>query len=136
MIEFTHRLRVLYGHTDQMGIVYYGRYYEFFEAGRNELLRNLDLPYYRMEEQGLFLPVVESHASYKGSFTYDDWVTIRTMVKELPSVKIRIDYELTTDAGELMVTGHTVHAFVDKQTRRPKRVPDSLLQVFRPYFKE
>lgn len=136
MIEFTHRLRVLYGHTDQMGIVYYGRYYEFFEAGRNELLRNLDLPYYRMEEQGLFLPVVESHASYKGSFTYDDWITIRTMVKELPSVKIRIDYELINESGEIMVTGHTIHAFVDQQTRRPKRVPESLLSVFRPYFKD
>lgn len=136
MIEFTHRLRVLYGHTDQMGIVYYGRYYEFFEAGRNELLRNLDLPYYRMEEQGLYLPVVESHAAYKGSFTYDDWITIRTMVKELPSVKIRIDYELTNVDGNLMVTGHTVHAFVDKLTRRPKRVPDSLLQVFSPFFKD
>lgn len=136
MIEFTHRLRVLYGHTDQMGIVYYGRYFEFFEAGRNELLRHLGLPYYRMEDQGFYLPVAEAQASYKGSFTYDDWMNIRTTVRELPTVRIRIDYELSNDEGTVLVTGYTVHAFVDQKSRRPRRIPDAVLQIFTPYFEK
>ncbi len=130
MISHTTRIRVLYGHTDQMSIVYYGRYYEYFEAGRNELLRELNLPYYRMENSGLMLPVIESHANYKGSFKYDDWVNVKTIVKEIPNVKIRIDYELTNDKGELLVTGHTIHVFVNTETRKPVKVPKEIADVF------
>lgn len=134
MISHTTRFRVLYGHTDQMSVVYYGRYFEYFEAGRNELLRYLDLPYYRMENSGLMLPVVEAHANYKASFKYDDWVNVKTIVKELPTVKIRIDYELSNESGDILVTGHTVHVFVSSETRRPVKIPDILLGKFQDKF--
>lgn len=136
MIKHSIRQRVLYGHTDQMQVVYYGRYFEYFEAGRNELLRELDLPYYRMENSGLYLPVIESHANYKGSFTYDDWVNITTSLPEIPTMKIRIEYELKKDDGTLLVTGHTVHVFVEKLSGRPVRVPQDIIEVFTKYDRE
>ncbi|NUQ80927.1 MAG: acyl-CoA thioesterase [Bacteroidetes bacterium] len=134
MISHDLQLRVLYGHTDQMGVVYYGRYFEYFEAGRNELLRAIGLPYYRMEDQGLMLPVVESHADYRGSFRYDDLFTIRTIIRTMPTVKIRLDYELFLPGGPVQVTGFTQHVFVDRDTRKPRRVPDTILKAFSPYF--
>lgn len=134
MITHTTQLRVLYGHTDQMGVVYYGRYFEFFEAGRNELLRELDLPYYRMENSGLMLPVIESHANYKGSFKYDDWVMIKTMLKELPTAKIKIDYELSKEDGDVLVTGHTIHVFVNAITRKPTKIPVEIYRKFEEKF--
>lgn len=134
MITHDLQIRVLYGHTDQMGVVYYGRYFEYFEAGRNELLRAIGLPYYRMEDQGLMLPVVESHADYRGSFRYDDLLTIRTKIRTLPTVRIRLDYELSLTGGPVQVTGFTQHVFVDRDTRKPRRVPDAVLNAFSPFF--
>lgn len=122
--------RVLYAHTDKMGVVYYGRYYEYFEAGRNDLLRQIGYPYTEMEDIGIALPVIESSAKYFSSATYDDVITIKTILKEMPTVKIRIEYELFV--GErLIVTGHTVHSFVKAETMKPTRPPEKLVEIIK-----
>ncbi|HEX2788126.1 MAG TPA: thioesterase family protein [Ignavibacteria bacterium] len=120
--------RVLYAHTDKMGVVYYGRYYEYFEAGRNDMLRQIGYPYTEMEAIGIALPVIESSAKYFSSATYDDVITIKTILKEVPTVKIRIEYELYL-GDRLVVTGHTVHSFVKADTMKPTRPPERLLEI-------
>jgi acyl-CoA thioester hydrolase len=122
--------RVLYAHTDKMGVVYYGRYYEYFEAGRNDLLRQIGYPYTEMEKLGIALPVFESSAKYFSSATYDDVITIKTILKDVPTVRIRIEYELYI--GErLIVTGHTVHSFVKADTMKPTRPPERLIEIIK-----
>jgi acyl-CoA thioester hydrolase len=125
--------RVLYAHTDKMGIVYYGRYYEYFEAGRNDMLRVLGYPYTEMEKENFMLPVIESHCNYISSAKYDDMLTIKCMLKQVPTVKIRIDYEIYSGES-LVVTGHTVHAFVDSRTMKPVRPPERLIKIIKEKF--
>jgi acyl-CoA thioester hydrolase len=123
---FDYEYRVRYSDTDKMGIAYYGRYLEWFEAARTEYLRVLGFPYNDYEKQGIFLPVAETGVRYFRPSTYDDLLTVRTSVAELGRSSVRFEYEVW-GAGEASprVTGFTVLVFVNA-SMRPIRMPDSI----------
>jgi len=118
------RYRVIYGDTDKMGFVYYGNYLRYFEIGRNEFLRQAGARYRAFEEtHGLMLPVVEAHVRYRRPARYDDELSIRAAIVDVRGASARFVYEIRRlPDGELLATGHTVHACVDaagKVTRIP-----------------
>lgn len=127
-------LRVRYGETDRMGHVYYGDYAEYFEVGRVEALRSLGFPYRQLEEQGIMLPVRDMHVRYHRPARYDDRITVRTIIEELPVASIRFRYELFDGSGVLLTEATTVLVFVDANSMRPRRAPDALVDALRPYF--
>ena len=94
MISSETRIRVRYADTDQMKIVYHAKYLEYFEQGRSDLLREIGLPYTRVEEMGLFIPVVEAHAEYKKPARYDDLLQVVTILRDPPVARVRLDYEV------------------------------------------
>lgn len=119
-------VRVIYGDTDQMGMVYYANYLRFFEAGRNEYLRAKGARYRDVEvEYQIHLPVVEAHVSYKQPARYDDELVIETTLGKLGGASARFDYRITRD-GEVLVTGHTVHACIG-HGGRVQRLPAPLV---------
>jgi acyl-CoA thioester hydrolase len=123
------KVRIRYGETDQMGIVYYGNYAQFLEVGRVEWLRNLGISYRWMEEQGIMLPVVSMSLHFKKPAKYDDVLVIKTMLKKAPSIKIEFDYEVYIEGqNECITTGNTVLAFIAIKTKRPLRCPDFILE--------
>ncbi len=123
------KIRVLYAHTDKMGFVYYGRYYEYFEAGRNEFLRILGYPYSKIEAQNVILPVIESHANYFAPARYDDEISLFTMLKSVPSVRIKLEYLIQNHNKEKLVEGHTIHSFVNFSTMKPIRPPSDFIEL-------
>ncbi|MBH31547.1 MAG: hypothetical protein CMG71_06095 [Candidatus Marinimicrobia bacterium] len=130
MISIDHSVRVIYGHTDMMGRVYYGRYFEYFESARAQFLRELGLPYGEIEESGVYIPVIESHCEYRQGATYDDLLTIRTMIRHVPKSRMKIEYDVLLRGDDTLVaTGHTVHTFMNRQGSavRPPKVLLSLL---------
>lgn len=129
MIVSELKIRVLYAHTDKMGVVYYGRYYEYFEAGRNEFLRKLGYPYSRIESQNIILPVIESSAKYLAPAKYDDEITLYTMLKTVPAVRIKLEYLIENSRKEKLADGHTVHSFVSLKTMKPTRPPKDFLEL-------
>jgi acyl-CoA thioester hydrolase len=121
------KIRVRYGETDQMGVVYHANYAVYFEVGRTEWLREFGLSYSAMEEEGVMLPVVSLSINYKNSARYDDVLKVKTTLKKPPTASIEFDYELRKDTGELLATGNTILAFIDKKRNRPMRCPKYLL---------
>lgn len=119
--------RVRYGETDQMGVVYHGNYAQYLEMGRVEWLRALGISYKGMEENGIILPVISLQIDYKKSALYDDLLTVETIIKKAPLVKIEFDYKIYNEARELLVEANTVLAFIDKKTNKPIKCPDSIL---------
>ncbi len=120
-----------------MRLVYYGKYFEYFEEARSDLLRSLGLPYAEIENQGIFLPVIEAYAKYKKSACYDELLTVETTVKELPVVRVRIDYRvLIKGEAEPIVEGYTVHGFVNAVTGKPTRAPAMFLQTLEEAMKQ
>ncbi len=128
------KIRVLYAHTDKMGIVYYGRYYEYFEAGRNEFLRKLGYPYSRIEAQNIILPVIESHANYYSPAKYDDEITLFTMLKNIPAVRIRLEYIIENKSKMKLADGYTIHSFVNLLTMKPTKPPIDFMEIIKKIF--
>ena len=121
------QIRVRYGETDQMGVVYHGNYALYLEMGRIEWLRKLGVSYKKMEESGIMLPVISLNINYKKSVGYDDVINVRTELRKIPSVKIEFDYEITNAAGEILTTASTTLAFLDMKTKRPVKAPQYIL---------
>lgn len=127
--------RVRYGETDQMGYVYYGNYAQYFEIGRVETLRSLDISYRSMEEEGIMLPVLHLEVKYLAPALYDDLLEIETAIPVLPSSRIKFEHRIFNSDEKLITEGRVELAFVDKKTGRPKRAPNYILEALNPYFK-
>ena len=134
MYSFDYQLRVRYGETDAMGIVYYGTYPLYYETGRTEMMRHLGFTYRKMEELGIIMPVISLNCRYRKPARSDDLLTIRTIVREMPSSKILFDYELFNERGELVNEGSTTLVFVDRKKGRPVRIPVFLKKVLEGCF--
>ncbi len=122
----TSTVRVRYAETDKMGVVYYANYLVWFEVGRTDWLRAHGWTYRAMEDEGVQLPVIESHCEYRQGARYDDEIDIRTRARKLSSVRLQFDYEVIRRGDAVMLAnGHTVHATIDRQGR-PTRMPDRI----------
>ncbi|MCS7233300.1 MAG: acyl-CoA thioesterase [Synergistetes bacterium] len=122
-------LRVRYGETDKMGVVYYGRYLDWFEVGRTEFCRSLGFPYSELEKRGIFMPAVESWCRYKAPAFYDDLISIKVKIEEIKDYSVSFLYRVERD-GKLIALGRTKHCFVDKNGKMVK-VPEEFLLIIR-----
>jgi acyl-CoA thioester hydrolase len=132
MIEFSDAIvRVRYAETDQMGVVYHGNYFTWFEVGRVELCRALGFEYKQMEtEDDCFIVVADAHCRYKRSARFDDLLAVRTRIADATKRTIKFGYEVLRKAdGELLATGETIHVICDREGR-----PRSLPEKYHKYF--
>ena len=124
------QIRVRYAETDQMGYVYYGNYPAYFEVGRTEALRQLGTSYFKMEEMGVMMPVASLSLKYHKPAKYDDLLTIKTIIKEVPKMRMHFFYEIYNEGGTLLNTGESVLAFISNERQRPIPCPDWLAKIF------
>ncbi len=135
MYETTTQVRVRYAETDQMNIVYYGNYAQYFEVGRVESIRQLGYTYKDMEEQGVIMPVVELHIKYLRPATYDDLLTVKTQIRELPeNHRIEFYQEVYNEKNKMLTSGKVVLYFLDAETRNKVLMPEELKCKLLPFF--
>ena len=134
MFQSQTQLRVRYAETDQMGYVYYGNYAMYFEVARVEAMRSAGFSYREMEDNGIMMPVLESHFQYLKPGKYDELLTIKTKIPSLPGSRIRFEYQVFNESEELITEGWTTLAFLKKETHQPTRPPGNLLALLQPYF--
>ena len=135
MFEHSTKIRVRYGETDQMGYMYYGNYAQFYEVGRVEMLRSMGLTYSGMEASGIMMPVVELSCKYLKPALYDEEITVKVIMKEMPRIRIHFNYELYNEKQELINTGETLLVFVKMQTTRPCLAPEDFRNKIKAFFK-
>jgi acyl-CoA thioester hydrolase len=134
---YTHltNLRVRYAETDQMDIVYYGNYAQYFEVGRAEAIRALGFTYKKMEEMGIRMPVVKLEVNFLRPAHYDENITIKTNLRELPDKhEIRFEHEVFNERNKLLTTGAVTLFFIDTQTNKRSRMPADMLAALSTYF--
>lgn len=134
MITHDTQIRVLYRDTDKMGVVYHANYIVFYEAARNEMFRAIGLPYTLLEQMNIAMPIVEVESKYKAPAYYDDLLTVRATVKELPEVRAVVEYEVFNEAGTVINTGKTVLGYVNMERKRPCRAPKEFIDELQKYF--
>ena len=121
-------LRVRYAETDAMGIVHHSRYIPWFEVGRVNFLREVGLPYDKIEEMGFLFVITELGARYHLPARFDDIVTVRTWLEKAYSRGMRLEYQIVNEAGETLVTGFTKFICTNRQGQ-PTRLPDNLASL-------
>jgi len=137
MLKEKTEIRVRYSDTDQMKFVYNGKYLEYFEVGRTEMLRNNGLPYSVIEQNGFQLPVIEAFVKYINPAYYDDLLVIESEVREFPSLKIHIHYRIIKETNnEIVAEGFTKHVFININTKKVSRPPEFFLKKMREFFPE
>jgi acyl-CoA thioester hydrolase len=129
MVSFETKYRVCYGDTDRMGVVYYGNYPRLYEIGRTDLIREIWKSYREVEEDGILLPARSLQINYYKPAIYDELLTIKTIIKELPKVKLYIISQIYNEKGELINEGEVVLAFMDAKTSKPRRAPDEFISA-------
>jgi acyl-CoA thioester hydrolase len=136
MYEFNTQVRVRYAEADPMNVVYYGNYAQYFEVGRVESLRNLGISYKGIEDIGIMLPVVELNIKYLRPAKYDDLLTIKSQIKELPTEhKIVFDQEIYNEEGKLLTIGKVKLYFMDSQLGKRVSMPAIMLEKLSTYFR-
>ena len=129
------QIRVRYGETDQMGFLYYGYYALYYEVGRAEAIRQLGFTYRELEQLGIQMPVIELHAQYLRPALYDNLITVRTILKELPeSSKIQFHSELYNEAGALLNKGVTTLVFYDAAAKKKVSMHPEMHARLAPFF--
>ena len=128
-------IRIHYALTDQMGVVYYGNYAQFYEIGRTEAIRELGFTYKDIEAMGIIMPVVEMQSSFIRSAKYDDLITVKTIVKEMPtSHSITFFTEIYNETKKLLNTGTTTLFFVEKASMKKVSMPKELEEKLKIFF--
>ena len=128
------KIRVRYGETDRMGYVYYGNYAEYFEVARVEALRNLGFSYRKLEDEGIMLPVLNYSVKYLKPAYYDDELTIKVTIKEIPMARIRFDYEVYNEKDELTTVADTTLVFINRLANKPCSAPQDFTDALRNFF--
>jgi acyl-CoA thioester hydrolase len=125
------RILVRYGDTDQMGHAYYANYLYWFEQARGAWCRDRGFTYKSLEEQGIFLPVVEAHVRYRGEVKYDDWIEVRIWLEEVRRASIRFAYEIVNEtSGKSVTEGYTWHVVMGGQ-RKAMSIPPEMEELLR-----
>ena len=135
MFKSETKIRVRYAETDQMGYCYYGNYAQYFEVARVEALRSLGVTYKTMEENGIWLPVVDFNIKYLQPAYYDEELTILTNVVKEPTIRIFFTYETYNEKKEKINFGETSLVFLDKKLKKPVNCPKNLREKLKKYFK-
>jgi len=117
-----HEVRVIFGDTDQMGVVYYANYLRFFEGARADYWRTLGRSYKDLEAAQIAMPVIEAHCTYKRPALYEDVLAIDTNVTEMRGASLRFTY-VVRRGGDLLAEGFTRHAVIGPNGR-PRPIPD------------
>ena len=135
MFVYDFQTRVRYGETDQMGYLYYGNYAQYYEIGRAEMIRSLGLSYRDMEvKYGIMMPVMSLQMRFVRPALYDELVTIRTTLRELPAETITFHVEIFNEKNKLVNGGSVKLCFVDMATNKTIAPPQYLMEKLMPFF--
>jgi acyl-CoA thioester hydrolase len=135
MYAFETQIRVRYGETDQMGYLYYGHYAQYFEVGRVETIRSLGLTYKALEDDyGIWLPVVSLEMRFVRPAYYDDLLTVRTTIREMPDTHITFHMEVFNEQKKLVNAGRVRLCFFDAKAKKVVMAPAHLLEKLEVHF--
>jgi acyl-CoA thioester hydrolase len=129
------QIRMHYALTDQMGVVYYGNYAQFYEIGRTEAIRQLGYTYKDIEGMGIIMPVVEMNSKFLRPAKYDDLITVKTTLRELPTGHaINFYFEIFNEEDKLLNAGNVILYFMEATTMTRTKMPADLEEKLKGYF--
>ena len=127
MMKHRYEYQIIFGDTDQMGVVYYANYLRFFEGARASYWRALGRSYKDLEDAKIAMPVIEAHCTYKRPARYEDVIHVDTHVTDVRAASLRFEYQVHR-GHELLADGYTRHAVIGPNGK-PCALPDFMRQL-------
>lgn len=127
------KIRVRYKDTDQMGIMHHANYIVMYEMARTEWLREMGLTYAEIERRGVMSPIIEVQSRYLYPAFYDEELTVKVFINEMPTARLVVHSEVYNEAGKLINTGCVTLGFMHAETRRPCRTPEWFMEALENY---
>lgn len=134
LITFQTQVRVRYKDTDQMGIMHHSNYIVLYETARTEWLRDMGLTYAEIERRGIMSPIIEVQSKYLYPALYDQVLTVKVMLEEMPAARLNILSEVYNEEGRLINTGRVTLGFMHAESRRPCRAPEWFVAALEEYI--
>lgn len=106
---------VQYYETDMMGITHHSNYIRWMEEARVDFLSQIGWDYKRLEEMGIFSPVISVACDYKQPTTFSDEISVDVMIKEYKGVKLILEYEMKNEEGKEVCKGESMHTFLNSE---------------------
>jgi acyl-CoA thioester hydrolase len=129
-MKHRYEYQIIFGDTDQMGVVYYANYLRFFEGARASYWRALGRTYKDLEDAQVAMPVIEAHCNYKRPARYEDLIAVDVSVSEMRGASLRFSYEVRCGTA-LLADGYTRHAVIGPNGR-PRAIPDFMRELVGP----
>jgi 4-hydroxybenzoyl-CoA thioesterase len=124
MIANKRSVRIEWGDCDPLGIIFYPRYFEFFDASTTALIESA-LGMKKIEYLKAYgftgHPVVETRARFRMPTHFGDEVEIESRLVECGRSSLRIEHRLTKD-GTLAVEGFETRVWVGRDADDPQRI--------------
>jgi len=137
LLTYKYKLRSRYSETDKMGYVYHGKFLEYFEVARVEMIRSYGIDYRMMEDEGIMLPVVEANIDFKLPVLYDEPILVKVHLFDKPSIRLRTYYEVEAiEREQLCVQAQVTLFFMNEKRRRPCKAPSYFLDRFEQAIQE
>lgn len=131
--KFFTGLKVRYEETDAMSVVYYGKYFIYFEVARTEYLKNIGYNYAEIEKEGYYFVVAESNCVYSSPARYDDDLKIYARVEYIRNSSFKFIYRVIRESSahganlpSEIAAGSTVLVCVSKSDFKPRRIPEHI----------
>lgn len=117
-MKFSMERNINYYETDRMGIVHHSNYIRFMEEARIEFMKEINIPYDKLEEAGVLIPVLGVTCNYKSHVSFGDTIIINCSFKEYNGVRLNMQYEMyNKTTGALVLTGETKHCFTTPELK-------------------
>ncbi len=126
MINIT-KIRACYEESDQMGFIHHSNHTIWMELARMNLFRDCGVNYRELETKGILLPVTKVFTKYVSPAYFDDEIRVHAAFTKITRAKIRVDYLIFRDENELLCYGYTEHCFILKETKKPVKIPEDIL---------
>lgn len=126
-MEYKHKVQ--YYETDKQGVTHHSNYIRIMEEARVDAMEQMGFGYERMEEAGIFSPVMGVTCDYKRPTTFPDVITVEISVVEMSRLKARFGYKMTV-SGKVVCTGTSLHCFLDG-TGRPVAIEDRFPEFYK-----
>jgi acyl-CoA thioester hydrolase len=137
MLNHSTEIRIRYADTDQMKFVYNGKFFEYFEVGRAEMMREIGLTYKVIESKGFYMPVRETFIRFKNPAYYDELLVIESRVEKLPDIKVHIDHIIKSKERNVIVAeGYIELVFVNQKTNKVVRAPEFFIKAIKTNFND
>jgi len=136
MITAENSIQIRYDEVDKMGYVYHGNYAKYYHISRTEMMRGIGLSDKDLEKFNIIMPIIELNVKYLKPVYYDDIISIRTSLRQLPDTRMRFDHEVRNANNELINTANSTVVFVDIVNRLPIRAPQFFVDKLKSYFED